>query len=568
MIYSGPILSGNMYFRIAHRESNGRDYDYLQLVEAYREEGKNRQRVLLSLGNVDDLRNDGQLGRLVDSLQRATGCRLPAPEEALVAGRVLEYGGVRLAQQLWEQLGLGELLEKLLADRRYGFDVPAAIATLVFNRLLAPKSELAIFAWRDRLWWPPFAQAPLELPDLYKTLDALIQVKEPLEEALFQRLRDLFNLEVDVVFYDLTSTYFEGEGPPMAAYGYSRDKRFDCPQVLLALACDRHGFPVAHEVLPGNRADVSTVKQIVDALGKRFKLNRIIFVSDSGMVSDENLTALDEANYEYLVAVRRRHVPDVERRGPQDLSTYQAASHGVRVYVTDGERPRTRYVCCYSEPRAEEERQIRQARIDRGKQALAKLSEQVVAGRLKAADKIAARAATKLQTATARKYFSYDVADGQFDFQLREEVVAAEERIEGRYYLLTNASQFTATDAVDAFFTLQEVERAFREMKDFLRLRPIFHHLDRRVKAHILVCVLAYLLERCFSYQLRQAGLDMSPRKGLDWVTRIHTTELTVADKTVWAVSQPSPQAQQVFKAVGIDHLPSRIDGYRHLEPQ
>lgn len=555
-----------MYFRIAHRKSNGRSYEYLQLVEAYREDGRNRQRVLLSLGNVEDLRSDGQLGRLVESLRRAAGCSVPALEETLVSERVLEYGGVRLAQQLWEQLGVGELLDQLLTSRRFEFDVTAAIATLVFNRLLAPKSELAIFAWRDRLWWPHFAQAPLALPHLYRALDALIEVKQPLEEALFARLRDLFNLEVDVVFYDLTSTYFEGEGPPMSAYGYSRDKRFDCPQVLLALACDKHGFPVAHEVLPGNRADVSTVKQMVDALGSRFKLNRIIFVSDSGMVSEDNLTALEEAGYEYLVAVRRRHVPDVESHGPQDLSSYQVASHHVRVYITEGHRPGTRYVCCYSQPRAEEEQQIRQARVTKGANALAKVAEQVAAGRLKDAKKIAAKAATRLLSTTARKYFAYEVGEGQFDFRLRDEVVQAEERIEGRYFLLTNAAQLTATDAVDAFFTLQEVERAFREMKDFLRLRPIYHRVDRRVKAHILVCVLAYLLERSFSHQLRNAQLDVSPREGLDWATRVHATELIVGDQRVWTVSRPPAQAQQVFKAVGIHQLPARLDGYRHIE--
>jgi len=190
----------------------------------------------------------------------------------------------------------------------------------------------------------------------------------------------------------------------------------------------------------------------------------------------------------------------------------------------------------------------------------------VAAGRLKDAKKIAAKAATRLLSTTARKYFAYEVGEGQFDFRLRDEVVQAEERIEGRYFLLTNAAQLTATDAVDAFFTLQEVERAFREMKDFLRLRPIYHRVDRRVKAHILVCVLAYLLERSFSHQLRNAQLDVSPREGLDWATRVHATELIVGDQRVWTVSRPPAQAQQVFKAVGIHQLPARLDGYRHIE--
>ena len=554
-----------MYFRLTRRQAPGQTYTYLQLVEAYRDAGKNHQRVLLSLGNVEQLRQDGQLARLVASLQRAAGCpQEPAPQ-MLRTERVLEYGGVRLAQQLWEQFGMTELLTGLLKPRRHQFDVIAAIATMVFNRLLAPKSELGLFAWRDRLWWPDFAHAPLELAHLYRALDALIEVKEPLEEALFSRLRDLFNLEVDVVFYDLTSSYFEGAGPPMAAYGYSRDKRPDRRQVVLALACDKHGFPVAHEVLPGNRADVSTVRQLIDALQQRFRLRRIIFVSDSGMVSKDNLQALDEAGYEYLVAVRRQRIADPDRYAPADLAGYEAVCHRVRAYMTDGDVPGTRYVCCYSEPRAEEERQIRQARLDRGQEALEKIANQVAGGRLREAPKIAAKAATALQKVTARKYFEYEASDGEFTFHLNEAQIASERRLEGRYFLFTNAARFNANDAVEAFFTLQEVERAFREMKDFLRLRPIYHWTDRRVRAHILVCVLAYLLERSFSHQLREAKLEMSPREGLDWLSRVHASENKLGEMTVWTVSRPAPQAYRALQAVGLRDLPSVLGDYEPI---
>lgn len=552
-----------MYFRLTRRQANGQTYTYLQLVEAYREDGKNRQRVLLSLGNVDQLQHDGQLARLVQSLQRVAGVPMPsAQRDELRTERVLEYGGVRLAQQLWEQFGLTGLLAGLLKPRRYQFDVIAAIATMAFNRLLAPKSELAIFAWRDRLWWPEFAHAPLELAHLYRALDALIEIKQPLEEALFARLRDLFNLEVDVVFYDLTSSYFEGDGPPMAAYGYSRDKRPDRRQVLLALACDKHGFPVAHEVLPGNRADVSTVRQLIDALQQRFRLRRIIFVSDSGMVSEANLQALDEAQYEYLVAVRKRRIADADRFAPADLSQYESVCHRVRAYVSEGDRPGARYVCCYSEPRAEEQRQIREARLQRGQEALDKLAAQVAEGRLKDASKIAARAATALQKAGARKYFQYEADEGEFSFGRNEAQIAAEQRLEGRYFLLTNAARFDANDAVDAFFTLQEVERAFREMKDFLRLRPIYHWTDRRVRAHIFVCVLAYLLERSFSHQLRAAGLEMSPREGLDWLSRVHASENRLGELTIWTVSRPAPKAYPAMQATGLRDLPSVLGDY------
>ena len=223
------IINVEMFFRIAPRKYGDKTYEYLQLVESYREAGHNKQRVLYSLGNVETLRENGQLRRLLESLERATGQRRQADLGDLTTGRVLEYGAVRVAEALWDQFGMTGLLQHLLRGRRFGFDVVAAIATMVLNRLIAPRSELATFAWRDRLWWPEFAAAPLQLHHLYSALDALMDIKEPLEEALFGRLKDLFNLEVDIVFYDLTSSYFEGQGPPMARRGYSRDKRPDRP---------------------------------------------------------------------------------------------------------------------------------------------------------------------------------------------------------------------------------------------------------------------------------------------------------------------------------------------------
>ncbi len=556
-----------MYFRLAPRKHGETTYQYLQLVEAYREGGKNRQRVLHSFGNVAQLREDGQLARLVESLQRASGDPRQVVDglQQLQTGRVLQYGGARLAEALWEQFDLTRLLARRLAERHLRFDVIGTLARIIFNRLLAPRSELGTFEWQERVWWPCFASTTPELRHLYDSLDALIEIKEPLEQDLFARLSHLFNLQVDVVFYDLTSTYFEGDGPEIARYGYSRDKRSDRKQVLLALACDVNGFPVAHEVVAGNRADASTVQAMVQALHQRFKLRRVIFVADSGMVSAANLAALSEAQYQYLVAVRRQHVPALEQHAPADLSLYEAGPHKVKVYCSPAECAGVCYVCCFSEARAQEERQIRQARMARGSAALEKLAERVAAGRLKRHDKILTRATVALREAKASKYFVCDVAEAHFSFAVNQEQLDKEERIEGRYFLRTNAAGLTAQDAVEAYFTLQEVERAFREMKDFLKLRPIYHWADRRVRAHIFACVLAYLLERSLSYQLRQAKLPCSARRAIDLVSQIHAVENQIGPKTLWTISRPQPEALQVLKAVGVDHLPTTLT---HIAPE
>ena len=548
-----------MYFRIAPRKQGSTVYRYLQLVEAYRRDGKNLQRVVYSFGNIETLRQDGQLGRLIASLERAAG-QGPRPDlEQLSTGRVREYGGVLLASALWEQFGLTELLARLWAGRKLQFDAVAATAVMIFNRLLAPKSELATSRWQERLWWPEFAPGPVELQHLYRALDALIEIKEPLEQALFARLRNLFNLEVDIVFYDLTSSYFEGEGPELAAYGYSRDKRPDQQQILVALACEQHGLPIAHEVLAGNRADVSTVAGMIGALRERFAVRRVIFVADSGMVSKATLEALSEAGYEYVVAVRRDRVPDVEMRAPEDLGQYEAGPHQVLVHTTAAAPPGARWVCCWSHARAQEQEQIRQARLEKGQRALERIGAQVAAGRLKDAGKLGGKVSARLGEARASKYFTCEIGEGKLEYCVNEAQLARERRLEGRYFLLTNAAALTAEEAVEAYFTLQEVERAFRELKDFLRLRPIFHRTDGRVRGHILVCVLAYLLERSLSHQLRAAGLELSARAALEQVTQIHAVENHFGERTLWTVSAPPPGAWQVLKAVGIGKLPSTL---------
>jgi len=314
-------------------------------------------------------------------------------------------------------------------------------------------------------------------------------------------------------------------------------------------------------VLAGQRADVTTVQEMVAALSARFRLRRVIFVADRGMVSAENLAALGEAGYEYVVGMRRNRVPEVLMRAPEDLAQYESGPHRVRLYATPGETPGTRYVCCYSEARAQEERQIREARLRRGEQALTKRAAQVAAGRLKRPEKIAARVATALRQAHAASYFTCAIEEAKLTFARNETRIGDEERLAGRYFLLTNADALTPSDAVEAYFTLQEVERAFREMKDFLKLRPIYHWTDRRVRAHVFVCVLAYLLERSLTHQLRTAGLELSARTALDWAARIHAVENRFGEATIWTVSRPPPLASQVLHAVGLPTLPTVLQG-------
>ncbi len=539
-----------MFLRVATIKRANETYRYLQLCECVRVGGVPKDRVLYSFGNLDRL-SPATLAQLSDKFAELAGDdRVRA--SSLRTERVWEYGAAAVALHLWEQFDLSTRLRRLWGRTRRRFDPLPYLQLVVANRLIAPRSKLGVFQWAERVALP-CAERATSLHHYYRALDTLLEVKEPLEEELWTATRELFNLEVDLVFYDLTSTYFEGDGPELAAYGYSRDKRPDLRQVVLALACDRHGFPIAHEVLPGNRADVSTVIPMVESLRKRFAIRRCVFVADAGMVSGPNLTALTEAGYAYVVAVKHKKFPGMAELASAPLSDFRDGAHGLKIRIGEPDEEGRRLVCCYSEVRAQEQRQIREARIARGKQALEKLGETVAAGYLKAPEKIIARAAQHLAGAKATKYFSYTAPKrGAFSFAERKEVVEAEAAPEGRYFLLCSAPELSPPEIVDAYYTLQEIERAFRDMKDFLKLRPIYHWTDRRVKAHIFACVLAYLLEKALGERLQRAGLTLSARCALDQLSTLHMVESQLGDTRVRTTSRPSPMVQAVLNAVGL----------------
>ena len=549
-----------MFLRIATKRAKDSLYRYLQLCESVWENGRPRNKVLYSFGNLDAISRKSLMG-LASDFSRVAGNQVFS-EFDLRTDSSRIFGSTSVADRLWNDLSLSERIRRLLRPFRLDFDVALYIKVMVANRLIDPRSKLAISEWYPRIWLPDLDGKTLSLHHFYRALDYLQKIKPSLEEELFAATRDLFNLDVDLVFYDLTSTYFEGEGPGIAEYGYSRDKRPDRKQIVVCLACDRLGFPIACEVLPGRLADVSTVVGMVGSLSERFRIRRCVFVADSGMVSQKNLAALSDAGYQYVVADKRRKLADAEALLSTPLDDYQDAGHSLKILAGPPDDSGVRAICCYSAPRATEQRQIRQARIKKGRDGLEAIEHRVAAGRLRDGEKIIAKASKVLVISSAEPYFNYGLRpDGSFHFEENTDRVGREERIEGRYFLSTNAASLSASDVVDAYYTLQEVERAFRTMKDFLGLRPIRHYSQERVKAHVYVCVLAYLLEKSLEHRLKAAGVQLSAQKALDILSAVHLVDNKLGDIPVRTITRPSPQAAAVVKAAGMQPFP------RVLEP-
>jgi transposase len=569
-----------MYVRIVKvPSSSGNVNEYVRVVEAYRDNGKVKQRVIADLGRRD------LLTALLPKLQRALlGTPTPAGEDA-DAIEVIDsstWGPTLAVWTLFDRLGLWRILDELLPRVKKGPPFADRVFVLLANRLIRPSSEHGLARWLEtdfvcdrlgRRFVPHWHQSRRvrvhhrQLAAWYRTLDVLIRVKEQIEVALYHRLRDLFSLRPDLVLYDITSTYFEGAGPQeVARHGYSRDGKAQNVQVVVGLVMVA-GWPIAHHVWEGNRLDSTTVQEVIEDLQKRFSFARVLFVGDRGMVSEENLDAIRHQGHGYLVGLKRRRNAELdgwlqrideskwldcpggitarERKNPprtrvQEIAT---ADEQRRVFVIDSE-----------ERRAYEEGKRKQA-MERVRVKLESVRRRVAAGELTDAARIGAAAERALRDHKGYRYYAWEIRGGEFVYYEDPIQYEREKRLEGRYVIATGEKAVTALDAVALYKQLMEVERGFRRMKDVLALRPIYHQVEPRVRAHIFVAALGLLLQTLLEHQLEEAGVDLSAEHALQALETVRHVRFNIEGKPRSGVSAANPRARQVLKALGISEV-------------
>lgn len=582
-----------MFLRLVRATvSKGVQREYVRVVEAYRDhEGKTRHRTIINLGRRDLLAahlNLGKLRRLLHGDAAGDDCVERADVRAVGAW---DWGPMLAARTIWSELGLDTTLDHLARRHRSeAVRLSERALVLVANRLTAPGSEHALAQWLEtdfvcdrhgRRWiaaWrddaerkasrtPRVRVAARQLQQWYRTLDQLLDRKAQIEHALFLTLRDLFSLQVEMVFYDLTSTYFEGKGPAgIGAYGHSRDGKPRNPQVLVGLVMV-DGWPIAHHVFEGNRRDAMTVGDVVRDLEQRFGLKRIVFVGDRGMVTSQNLEDLHGSSHGYIVGRNRRRSGEVfdyiqsatgpwiecpvgitasEKAVPPKTLVQEVASNqpGVRVFVV------------HSEDRLAFEHAQRVKAMDRVRTRLEELAQRVAKGRLKAAEKIGAAAAKILARNHGHRYFDWSYADGVFRFFEHPVHFTREQAYEGKYVIQTEEPNLSAVEAVRLYKELSEVERAFSNLKDVLDMRPIYHRLDHRVQAHIFVAALAFLLYRAIEKKLKAARLDLSATEALTDLKCVRVVDIDLGDGTTKrSVTRGTQRAAAVLRALGITEL-------------
>jgi len=407
-----------------------------------------------------------------------------------------------------------------------------------------------------------------QLAQWYRTLDQLHARKARVEQDLYARLRDLFSLKVDLALYDLTSTYFEGHGPPkLGAHGHSRDGKPRNRQVLVGLVMV-DGWPIAHHLFAGNWRDAKTVPKVIEDLEKRFGLRRVVFVGDRGMVTSENLTLLrSREGTGYVVGLNRRRREDVYRyieraTGPWTMcpagitAREKAEPPETRVQEVAGDEPGVRIFVVHSDERLTYERAQRQKAMARVREELEALTERVDKGQIKAAAKIGAAAARIVQRNHGYRYYDWEYKDGRFRFFEHPVNLKREQAYEGKYVIQTEEKDLTPVQAVSIYKELSEVERAFCNLKDVIQMRPIYHHTDERVQAHVFVAALAFLLHRAIEKKLKAAHIDLSATEALQALRSVRVVDIDLGNgRRKRTVTRGSARAARILSALGITEL-------------
>ncbi len=560
--------------------SSGTVNEYVRIVEAYREDGKVKQRTITDLGRKDTLT------AMLPQLQRALLGVPRLPDEDPHDVDILDastWGPVLAVRVLFDQLGLWQLLDELLGPAKTKVSYTDRAFVLLANRLIRPCSEHGLARWletdfvcdrRGRRFVPHWHQNGRvqvhfrQLEAWYRTLDHLIAAKDKLEVRLYERLRDLFSLQPDLVLFDITSTYFEGAGPKdFAKHGYSRDGKPQNVQVVVGVVMVA-GWPIAHQVWAGNRLDTTTVQEVVADLRKRFSFARVVFVGDRGMVSEKNLDALQRDGHGYLVGLKRRRNAKLDgwlqsinesawincpmgitarekKQNPPRTCVQEVASgiEGQRVFVID------------SDERREYERGKREQAMERTRVKLAAVQKRVAKKKLTAPAQIGAAAERALRQHQGYRYFAWELRDGAFEFFEHPVHFEREKRLEGRYVIATSEANLDALAAVAMYKELTEVERGFRRMKDVLSLRPVYHQVESRVRAHIFVAALGLLLQTLLQRRLDDAEVDLSAEQALQALETVRHVTFTINGEQRTGVSASNPQARQVLNALGLTNL-------------
>jgi len=543
-----------MFIRIAKQKRKNKTYRHLQIAESYRDPEKGnspRTRILAHLGTIEGL-GEEQIEKLIAGLQRAIG-RTPDSRPQLLAAR--DYGHVHAVGGVWDKLRLSPVLEDVGIKGEASFNAAALIRLLTVNRICDPCSKLALLDWLESVCYDQ--EAPPSYHHLLRAMDRLLAVKEAAEPAITRQLVSRSE-KIDLVFYDIISTYFEGDrflvDEDLRRYGYSRDGRFDKRQIVIGLVMTRSGIPLCHHIFPGNTADKTTVVEVIRDIKVRFRLDRIVFVGDRGMLSDENLDVLLGEGLGFIVAYPlRRNAFATEVIGA--LKKKFDRKNPAEQFHEDV-RTGMRFVVAYSPEIAAETKSVRTQRLQKAdawiKGVRHRLDHPSGKGRKSTPQGTYDRIRDYLRDHHLLGFYHVELTSDKLSVTQNRQARAWEENIDGMLMLGTTDMESRPEDIAQGYKELAEIERGWRSLTSTLLLRPVYHWTEKRIRAHVFICVLALQLERWMRRKLE--GVASVPR-AMNILKRVKNGELELGEKKTRILTRPSAEQKQLLKILGVPPL-------------
>ena len=539
------------------RQKRSGKYTYLQIVENRWEDGRSKQRVIVTLGRLDELRDQGQLEGLLRSgakLSQAAMVLTAQQKGELPVIATKRIGPELIFQRLWSELKIPQVLTALLAPRRYEFPIERALFLTAMHRLLHSGSDRSCLVWKEDYHLP--GTETLQLHQMYRVMAWLGEplskddqegatpfaprcIKDQIEEGLFHRRRDLFS-ELALVFYDTTSIYFEGRGgETLGQYVHSKDHRPDRVQMVVGVVLDGQGRPLCCELWPGNITDVKTLLPIVDRLRKRFAIRSVCVVADRGMISQHTIEELQskEGRVHYVLGARLRSVKEIREKvlshpgryrevhGPKEKSGDPAPLQVKNVRIDE-----RRYVVCLNVDQAKKDRADREAIV-------AALEEQLQQG-----------AKSLVGNRGYRKYLK----SGKTHFEIDQQKIKSEARYDGKWVLRSDLDELSAEDVALRYKQLWMVEDCIRSIKSILETRPIFHHHDETIRGHVFCSFLALVLRKELQDRLGAAGYSPEWADVLRDLESLQSVQVEYQGKRFRLPSEARGSCSQVFDAVGV----------------
>ena len=572
---------------VSTKKADGKTYRYLHIVESYRDGKTVKKRRIASLGNIDEY-SDKEIEQIILKLNSLLQHRVMGSLKDLESKATLHFGIPYVVRFLWDQFDLTKAIREALKEYDVAFDVSGYVQAMVINRLINPSSKVNLFDTIEDIYLPNVSDK-WQLQHFYQALDYLVDIKPQLEHFLYHRLTDLFNLQLSLVFYDLTTTHFSGHHCPVAKNSYSRTYRPDPEQIDLGLLVTPEGLPITHEVFSKETTDKKIVPKILKRLKEEFDIKQCVFVGDHGMVTDKNILMTP-----YIVGYHKRGriVSDTLLQIYADIQAYAKLKDDfsflevpVAQVEDDNKDSQIRYILCYNPLKAIRDKAYRMAAMDEAEKVLSELRQRLAKSKRKRKSDTKGTLAKVSEILTkkgVKGFFEVECAGQHLTYSRHEPALEKEALRDGKFVLKTNTG-LPAEEVVLSYRNLMDVKCAFREINNFLEVGSMLHWNTKRVEGHSFICVLAYLLEQELQllYQrhwqmeseqaLKISDEDERTAKQVELMERRFTGEGIVKELARWnvlkgeflgkeflSIPPPTAMAQKILSIGGIP-LPSKI---------